>query len=101
MPKIGLKPRARQDLNDIWHYTAQKSGDLDTADNFLERVERKLEMLARQPFMGHLRNELHPGLRSFAVGRYLIFYLPMNDGIGVVRVLYGGRDFETIDFDED
>ena len=40
-----------------------------------------------------------PALRSFAVGNYLIFHLPIadnGDGIDVVRVLPGMRDIDAL-----
>jgi len=46
--------------------------------------------------MGVSREELAHDLRSLAVGNYLIFYLPIDDGIEVVRVLSGMRDIDTI-----
>ena len=42
------------------------------------------------------REELVPGLRSLSVGGYLIFYLPIEDGIDVVRVLHGMREIDTL-----
>jgi toxin ParE1/3/4 len=35
-----------------------------------------------------------PGLCSFPVGRYIIFYLIISDGIEVVRVLHASRDID-------
>jgi toxin ParE1/3/4 len=52
--------------------------------------------LAENPMAGRAREELLPGLRSFAAGRYLIFYTPMDDGITLDRVLHGARDVEAI-----
>jgi toxin ParE1/3/4 len=46
--------------------------------------------------IGRSRDELAPGMRSFPVGRYVVFYLPLDDGIDVVRVLHGARDIETV-----
>jgi toxin ParE1/3/4 len=34
-------------------------------------------------------------LRSVTVGNYVIFYLPLPDGIDVVRVIPGMRDFKA------
>jgi toxin ParE1/3/4 len=34
-------------------------------------------------------------LRSFAVGRYVIFYLTIPAGVQIVRVLHGARDIEA------
>ncbi len=42
--------------------------------------------------MGRTRDDLSPGLRSLSFGRYVIFYLPVDDGIDVVRVLHSARD---------
>ena len=53
-------------------------------------------MLARSPHLGRSREELGPGLRSFPVGDYLIFYLPSKTGIVVVRVLSGYRDLDKL-----
>lgn len=46
--------------------------------------------------MGRSRPELGPEIRSFPVGRYVIFYLPLPKGIEVVRVLHGSRDVGAI-----
>ncbi|HLP91141.1 MAG TPA: type II toxin-antitoxin system RelE/ParE family toxin [Nostocaceae cyanobacterium] len=53
--------------------------------------------------MGRSRYELLPGLRSFPVGSYLIFYFPINQSIEVIRVLHGARDIAKLfeDFGED
>lgn len=40
--------------------------------------------------------ELAPELRSFAVKRYVVFYLPMPEGIAVIRVLHGARDIPLL-----
>jgi len=37
-----------------------------------------------------------PALRSLPVGNYLVFYLPLDDGIEVVRVLHGSREIDAL-----
>ena len=44
--------------------------------------------------MGREREELAPGLRSFPFGRYVVFFLPLEGGIDVVRVMHGSIDIE-------
>lgn len=46
--------------------------------------------------MGRAREELAASLRSFPFGRYVIFYVPIEDGIDVVRVLHSARDIDAI-----
>jgi toxin ParE1/3/4 len=48
------------------------------------------------PQLGRRREELSPRLRSFPVGRYVIFYRPLENGIEIARVLHGARDFPPL-----
>lgn len=59
-------------------------------------IDQKFKTLAAQPDRGRKRDELGEDLRSFAVGRYIIFYRPLPDGVEIVRVLHGARDLDVI-----
>ena len=48
------------------------------------------------PLMGREGGELSPGLRSFPVGRHVIFYRPMANGVEIARVLDGARDLPPL-----
>ncbi|WP_008538835.1 type II toxin-antitoxin system RelE/ParE family toxin [Bradyrhizobium sp. CCGE-LA001] len=37
------------------------------------------------------------GLRSFPVGNYVIFYIPLPDGVEIVRVMHGRLDIDADD----
>ena len=54
-------------------------------------------MLAQTPQAGRARGDLAPSLRSFPVGRYIIFYTPVSDGVEVVRVMNGRQDIDADD----
>jgi len=84
------RPLAELDLLDIWDYIADDS--LDRADEFLDRIEAKLQVLALNPGLGRRREELLPGLQSFPVGNYLVFYQEIQGGIDVFRILHGSRE---------
>jgi toxin ParE1/3/4 len=53
--------------------------------------------LAQNPLAGRAREDLVPTIRSFPVGSYVIFHLPLSDGIEVVRVLNGRQDIDVDD----
>ncbi len=93
MARITRRPLAEADILDIWDYIAEDS--LAEADRWLDRLDEKLSLWATQPMMGRPRDELAPGLRSFAFGRYVVFIQPLADGIDVVRVLHGSRDIDA------
>jgi toxin ParE1/3/4 len=88
------RPLAELDLWEIWDYIADDS--FERADDFLDLVEEKLRSLALTPGMGRRREELLPGLQSFPVGNYVVFYRAIADGIDVIRILHGSRDIEEI-----
>lgn len=93
MAVIVLQPRAKADLSDIWQFIAEDSDD--QADAFIDLIDQKFELLAQQSGLGRRREELAEGLRSFPVGRYVIFYLPIPGGAQIVRVLHGARDIQA------
>lgn len=99
MPTIRIRPKAKSDLADIWDYIADDSEQ--RADSFLDLIEEKIDTLAKNPLIGRGRNELVEGLRSWAIKPYVVFYLPLPDGVEVIRVLHGARDMENIFLEDD
>jgi toxin ParE1/3/4 len=95
--EILRRPQARLDLIDIWNYIADDNEA--AADRLLDRIGGVLQMLSEQPKAGRERAEPAPGLRSFPVGNYLLFYLPRPGGIDLVRVLSGYMDIGADDFE--
>ena len=93
MPQVVKRPLAETDLDDIWWYIAQDNPD--AADLFLDKIVERCRALAQFPKMGIRRDELLPSLRSLPIGKYLIFYMPIDDGIQVVRVLSAMRNIDA------
>ena len=94
MALVLKRPQAEADLDEIWWHIAQDNAD--NADALLDKIEERCLVLAQFPFMGVSRDELMPSLRSISVGNYMIFYLPIEEGIDVVRVLSGIRDIDAL-----
>jgi toxin ParE1/3/4 len=94
MPTLSIRPLAEADLLDIWDFIAEDSEA--KADRFLDVLNQKLQAIAQMPGMGRRREELAPGLRSFPVRNYSLFYQITEDGIDVVRVIHGSRDIEAL-----
>ena len=89
------RPQAEIDIFSIWHFIADDS--VKAADALINRIEQAFDMLAQTPLAGRARNDLAVKLRSFPVGSYIIFYLPVSDGIEVVRVMNGRQDIDADD----
>ncbi len=91
--RVLKRPLAEYDLDDIWWYIAQDNPE--AADRLLDRIEERCRALAQFPEMGVNREELMHGLRGFPIGNYVVFYLPIEHGIDIVRVLPGMRDIDA------
>ena len=98
MPSVVIRPKALEDLAEIWAYIAEDSPR--QADAFAVAIDRRIRDVARRPLIGRARPELLTDLRSLTFGRYVIFYLPRQPGVEVIRVLHGARDLKPL-FDED
>ncbi|MBU0763337.1 MAG: type II toxin-antitoxin system RelE/ParE family toxin [Bacteroidetes bacterium] len=85
-----ISEQATHDLTDIWLYIANDSPQ--TADNFLDTILEQCRLFCSSPEIGRQRDELLPGIRSFPIKRYIIFYRVTIDAIEVVRILSGYRD---------
>ena len=81
-------------MDEIWLYIAQDNPD--AADKLIRAIVSRFVTLASMPLIGRQREELSPNLRSFPVGRYVVFYRPMENGMEIVRVLHGARDFPPL-----
>jgi toxin ParE1/3/4 len=94
LPSVVLTLRARDDLLEVWTYIAC---DSEThADAFIDKLDDALRLLAKQPGIGRRRDDLVPGIQSFPVASYVIFYRANSDGIEVVRVLHASRNIEAL-----
>ena len=54
-------------------------------------MHEKLSLLAQYPRIAPERPDIAPNLRYLPHGNFLIFYLPEDDGITVIRILHGAR----------
>jgi antitoxin ParD1/3/4/toxin ParE1/3/4 len=85
---------AEQDLGDIWEYIAQDN--IESADRWVGKLFDAFEMIARNPGIGHKRQDLtaHPIL-FWPVGAYLVLYRARNEDIEIVGVTQGARDIPS------
>jgi toxin ParE1/3/4 len=94
MPGIRLRPRAKADLVAIWEYIARDNEA--QADAFIKTVDEKFRLLAQNPGIGRVRDELGASVRSLPVGRYVIFFRSGETYLEIIRVLHGARDVQAL-----
>ena len=95
MARLTIAGSARADLREIRDHIAKDNPQ--AARRLIERFRATARKLAQRPGMGRSRQEdLRPGLFSFPVGRYVLFYQMQPGGIVLVRVVHGSRDLPAI-----
>ncbi len=82
------------DFDDIWLYIAENNPL--NADRFIDLLFEKCRRLLDTPKVGRQRDELLPGLRSFPVKSYVIFYCIQGNSVEIVRIISAYRDVKAI-----
>jgi toxin ParE1/3/4 len=98
--RVVIREQADAEIDEIAAYIARDN--LEAGRRFYDATWAAFDLLSRMPGMGRprrARNLSLKGLRSWSIRgyeNYLIFYLPLKDGIEVVHVLHGARNVEAI-----
>ena len=95
-----LTELAIKDIEQIADYVARESS-LAEADRFLNKLDAKFAKIAQFPSIGRQRNEILPRLRSLQMEQYLILYIPVEQGVDVLRVVSGYRNLSALFTDSD
>jgi toxin ParE1/3/4 len=97
MSRILKREPARRDLIELYVWYAE-SATVDIADRFLRSVESTLNQMSAHPEIGarlQFDDRRLRGLRRWPVDGFrsiLLFYLPLPNGVDLVRVIHGKRD---------
>jgi toxin ParE1/3/4 len=93
MPHVELDDDALDDLDAIYDHIGQSLRSPRAADRTIDRIHAACQRYASQPGMGEVRPDLGPDIRVFAVGSYVVVYRPLHEGMRVLRIFLGRRNF--------
>ena len=94
MAKVTFSPKSRQDLLDIGDHIAKESRA--NAQRFVGKLMEQCQRIGTSP-MGYVgREDLAPGLRMAALGRYVIFFRAIDGKVRIERVLHGARNLPVV-----
>ncbi|MEZ6068763.1 MAG: type II toxin-antitoxin system RelE/ParE family toxin [Pirellulales bacterium] len=89
-------PAADRDLDEIAWYIAVHERRPRTAERVIDEVIAKCELHAAGPMMGTAMPALCPECRVFAHKRWVVIFRPLRDGIEVLRIVDGARDYDRL-----
>ena len=90
MSKCIFSSKSCDDLSEIHDYIAED--DPFAADNLISLIEEKCRLLASSPGIGRACPQFGPTMRSFPIGKYIIFYDRIEDGIEIIHIFHAKRD---------
>ncbi|MFQ3614469.1 MAG: type II toxin-antitoxin system RelE/ParE family toxin [Cyanobacteriota bacterium] len=91
MSRYVINPLASQDLNEIADCFAKNN--LTAGEEFFQAFNRKCKQLVAFPQSGKKYPTIHPDIRGLPLEGYIIFYRVREDGIEILRVINGRRNF--------
>jgi len=92
MTRYVLADAAKSDLLGIWRYLDEHAGS-EIAQSVVGDLRKAMRALARNPGIGHRREELtHAPVRFWRVGSYFVIYEPDTKPLAIVRVVHVSRD---------
>lgn len=96
MPRADWTPTAKQELDEIHDFIGVERKSQAAAEKLVRDVHDKANLYATQPEMGTARPDLGDGFRVFPHKPYMIVYRPIADGIEVLRVVDGRRNYQKL-----
>ena len=70
----------------IWAYIVKEGGNVAAADSVIDAITERFYLFSQYPRMGRARDDLRSGLRSFAVGQYVIVYTVEDEDVQILHV---------------
>ena len=91
--KLNITASAKRDIEDIFADGIRKHGEAQALSH-VKNIYAKLNMLPDFPYLGHKRDDIPDTHRAVRAEKdHIAVYRIENDMIHVVRILYGGFDF--------
>lgn len=89
--RLSIAPAAKAEIVGIWDYTATEYG-IDAADNYVADLDTVMRRLLDYPNLGEDCAHIRKGYRRIRARSHVVYYVPHDDGIEIMRVLRDRMD---------
>ncbi len=93
MSHYQLSEPAERDLERIAEYLCEHS--IHSVSKYRRRFVSRFELLAKFPLQSAVDPRLEGVTRMALAKPYQIFYVPMEDGVEILRVIHSSRDLQA------
>ncbi len=92
--KVRFNPKAKADLQSAVRYIA--AHNKKASRRWAATVRENCAKLGDTPGLGVPKPELGPDVRMLVVGSFLVFYETGTNGVEILRIFHGARDWQEI-----
>jgi toxin ParE1/3/4 len=96
MSRYVINVLASRDLSAIAEYFADTNIEIEIGERFFRQFNRKCQQLIAFPSSGKSYGSIRADLRGLSIEGYIIFYRVLDDGIEILRVVSGRRNFPSL-----
>lgn len=93
MPALEFTLAAKLDLDEILDFIAIERRQPEIAHKNVDGIESACDLYAKNPLLGEAAPKLGQEHRLFHYKRWVIIYRPIENGIEVMRIVDGSRDY--------
>lgn len=94
--EVGYSTHAIADLTEVYHWIADAASQ-KTALAYVARIDTFCRGFSIGAERGHRRDDIRPGLRIVGFERRITVAFTVDNGeVTIVRVFYGGRNWERM-----
>lgn len=89
--RLKISPTARIEINAIWDYTSARHGE-NVAQLYVADLDTVMRRLLEFPLLGEDCAEIRSGYRRIRAGDHVIYYIPHDNGVEIMRVMHPKQD---------
>ena len=102
--KIHYTSQAHRDVDEIWGYIAydlqNETAAYRIVNEIFDTIDEQLELFSESGARVSSVSGTNHDVRFLVIGKYLAFYRIVENEVYIDRILYGGRDYLRILFDD-
>jgi toxin ParE1/3/4 len=99
-PRLIFSEPALDDLDNLLAWSLETYGEEHFA-RYWRSTQTSLRQLAETPLMGRLRDEIGPGIRSFPLHPYVVYYRVAEHDVRILRIIHQRQHHGVVRDDDD